>query len=103
MMNSFFANNIFPLFGGWRAIAGAWRILFASGPPKKLLPGTTQRPLNTHDGSVEDVHFSGFNFLNGAGMQPHHFSQSFLREILLHPHSAHIAAESLQLLRLMSL
>jgi hypothetical protein len=36
-------------------------------------------------------------------MQPHHFSQSFLREILLHPHSAHIAAESLQLLRLMSL
>jgi hypothetical protein len=52
-------------------------------PSKQSFPRAPQRPLNAPKGRVQNIHIAGFNFLNCAGVKPHHFRQSFLRESLI--------------------
>jgi hypothetical protein len=46
------------------------------------------------------VYITGFNFLDGSRMQPHHFGKPFLGDSLKHPFAADIIAERLKLRRL---
>jgi hypothetical protein len=47
--------------------------------------------------SKQYVHFTGFNLLNCAGMQPYHFGKPFLGDSLKHSFAANIVAERFEL------
>jgi hypothetical protein len=49
--------------------------------------------LNPDKRRKQDVHVASFNFLDGSGMKPHHFGESFLRDSLKHSFTADISAE----------
>jgi len=60
---------------------------------QKRFPRTSQGSLKSNKGRKQYIHFTGFNFLDCAGMQPHHFGKPFLGDSLKHSFTADIVAE----------
>jgi hypothetical protein len=62
---------------------------------EQIFPRTTQRLLQSKDRRQKNIHTAGFNFLNGANVQIHPFSQLFLGQRPGHSLPAKIDAEGL--------
>lgn len=89
-------NNYFVNFA-LRTLNIFWSGKIILWPAQKSFPRTAQGSLKPNERRKQDVHFTGFNFLDCAGMQSHHFGKPFLGDSLKHPFTADIIAERSQL------